>query len=87
MKLNEQKAALALGLFTGGLHLVWSILVMLGFAQTLINWSFSLHMLGNPFLVQPFSLNNALILIIVTFAVGYASGYLFALVWNKVHEK
>lgn len=87
MTLNKHKTAMALGFFIGGWHLVWSFLVGVGFAQTLLNWSFSWHMLSNPFVVQPFSLTNALILIIVTFAVGYAVGYLFATVWNKVHEK
>lgn len=86
MKLKEQKTALALGLFVGGWHLVWSVLVAAGFAQTLINWSFGWHMLSNPFIVQPFSLTNAVILVIVTGAVGYVVGYLFAWVWNWVHK-
>lgn len=87
MKLNERKTALVLGLFTGGLHLVWSLLVALGFAQVLINWSFGWHMLSNPFTVQPFSLTNAFILVVVTFVVGYAAGHIFAWVWNWVHTK
>lgn len=86
MKLNEHKTAMALGLFLGGWHFVWSVLVALGFAQMLMNWSFSWHMLSNPFIVQPFVLTNALMLIIVTFAVGYVVGYVFATVWNKVHK-
>lgn len=86
MKLNERKTGLSLGLFIAGVHLVWSLLVALGWAQILIGWSFSWHMLSNPFTVQPFSLTNAIILIIVTFAVGNAVGYSFAAIWNKTHE-
>lgn len=86
MKLNEQKAALAVGLFVGAVHVVWTLLIALGWAQTLINWSFSWHMLSNPFTVQPFNLINAILLIIATFAVGNAIGYAFAAIWNKVHK-
>lgn len=87
MKLNEQKTALALGVLFGGWHLIWAILVALGFAQTLLDWTFAWHMLANPWVVQPFSLSNAVILVVVTGLVGYVMGYLFAWVWNKVHEK
>lgn len=86
MKLNEQMTGFTLGLFVGGVHLVWSVLIALGFAQTLINWSFSWHMLSNPFIVQPFSLTNAVILVVATGLVGYAIGYAFAKVWNQVHK-
>lgn len=87
MTLNRHKTGLTLGVFIGGWHLVWSALVALGFAQTLMNWSFAWHMLVNPFVVAPFNLTNAVILVVATGLVGYAAGYLFATVWNKVHEK
>lgn len=87
MKLNEQKTALSLGVFFGVWHLMWSVLVTVGFAQTLLDWVFTWHMIVNPFTVAPFSLTNAVILVVVTAISGYVIGYLFAWIWNKVHEK
>lgn len=87
MKLNEHKTGLALGLFVGGVHLLWSLAVLIKVAQVLVNWSMRWHMVAIPVKVKPFSLNDAIWLIIVTAAVGYVFGYVFAWVWNKVHEK
>lgn len=87
MKLNQHKAGFTLGLFFSGMHAVWSILVALGFAQTLMNWSLSLHMMSsNAISIAPFSLTNAVTLIIVTGIIGYVLGYAFATLWNKIHK-
>ncbi len=86
MKLNEKKSAMVLGLFIGGMHLVWALVVASGFAQTWMNWVYSWHMLSNPFIVQPFSLTNAVILVIATGLIGYVMGFAFAWVWNWVHK-
>lgn len=87
MKLNEHKTGLSLGIFVGGVHLVWSILVALGLAQTLVGLSANLHMVGAPVAVGVFSLTNAVLLVIVSAFIAYALGYYFAWIWNKVHEK
>lgn len=87
MKLNEHKTGLSLGIFVGSLHLLWAVLVALGFAQTLVNLSMSWHMLQSVGTVAPFNLTNALVLVLVSALVGYAVGYGFAVVWNKVREK
>lgn len=85
-ELNEKKVALTLGLFVGGLHLIWSLLIILGIAQSLLNFIFWAHMIENPFQVTGFVLTQSLILIAVTFAVGYVAGFVFSKVWNKVHK-
>lgn len=86
-ELNENKVALTFGLFIGGWHLVWSLLIVLGFAQPLLNFIFWLHMLANPYQVTGFVLTQSIILIAVTFTVGYIGGFIFAKVWNKVHKE
>lgn len=86
MKLNPSKVALTLGVFFGGFHLLWSILVALGLAQGLLGFIFGLHMLANPYQVTGFDVSKAGILIVITFAVGYVVGLVFANVWNKVHK-
>lgn len=86
MKLNPSKAALTLGVLTGGFHLVWSLLVALSLAQPLLDFIFSIHMLVNPYQVTGFDVTKAGILIVITFAVGYGMGYIFASIWNRVHK-
>ncbi|MCL4365734.1 hypothetical protein M1437_00725 [Patescibacteria group bacterium] len=43
-------------------------------------------MLNNPFRVSPFNLTTAILLVIITFAIGYAAGWIFAALWNKLHN-
>lgn len=86
-ELNVDKVALSVGLFFGGIHLVWSVFVALGWAQTLINFILGLHMLNVPVQVLPFNITTAGLLVLVTFAVGYVAGRVFATVWNVVHKR
>lgn len=86
MKLNPNKVALTLGVLFGGFHLGWSILVALNLAQGLLDFIFGLHMIANPYQVTGFDLMKAGTLVVVTFAVGYGVGFVFASVWNKVHN-
>lgn len=85
-EMNVQKAALTLGVFIGGWHLVWSVLVLLGWAQPLLDFIFWVHMIANPYQVTGFDLTRAVLLIVVTFAVGYIGGWVFATLWNKMHK-
>lgn len=85
-ELNVNKVALSVGFFLGGWHLVWSVFVLLGWAQTIINFILGLHMLSVPVQVLPFNITTAGLLIVVTFAVGYVAGRIFATVWNAVHK-
>lgn len=86
MKLHPSKVALTLGVLFGGFHLGWSILVALNLAQGLLDFIFGLHMIASPYQVTGFDLMKAGTLIVVTFAVGYGVGFVFANVWNKVHK-
>ena len=86
MKLNPSKVALTFGALLGGWHLVWSILVALGLAQGLLDFIFGLHMIANTYQVTGFDITKAGMLVVITLLVGYGVGYVFANVWNKVHE-
>jgi hypothetical protein len=78
------------GFFFGGLmaffHAVWALLVMVGFAQPLLDWIFWLHFLSNPIQVDMFGLTRAIMLVAFTFAVGYVSGWIGASLWNMMHH-
>ena len=84
--LNPSQIGIALGVLFGGVHLVWSLLIVLGFAQPLLNFVFWAHMLSVPFVVQAFDFTAAVTLIIVTTAIGYVVGYCFALISNRTHR-
>lgn len=86
-KLNPQSVALVVGSTVGLMHLVWSVFVMMGWAQGLMDFIFSLHFLNNPFMLQAFDPGRALMLIIVTFMVGYVFGWVFTMIWNTLAKK
>jgi len=70
----------------GGAHVAWSVLVLLGWAQPLINFSMWAHMIERGVVVGPFEATAALTVIVVASAIGYGVGYIMATVWNKVHR-
>ena len=84
--LNKQKVALTAGLFLGGLHVLWSVLVALGVAQSLINFVFWAHMIHMDYVIGPFEPMAAGMLVVVTFLVGYVFGFIFAHLWNWLHR-
>ena len=83
--MNQNKTGLILGLFAAFIHLVWSVFVLLGWAQPLLNFIYSMHSLSNPFVVAPFSLGRSLGLIVIAFIMGYIIGSIFSFIWNKIH--
>lgn len=86
MKLKTQKVALSVGLFLGGWHVLWSVLILIGLAQPLLDFVFWMHMIANPYHVTGFALGQSLTLIIITFLFGYLCGWIFAWLWNKLHK-
>lgn len=87
MTINPKKAGLILAVFLGGWHLLWSLLVAAGLAQWLIDFIFWIHFIQRVFVVEPFDAVRALILIAVTAALGYVIGFVFAVLWNRIHKK
>lgn len=86
MKLNANKAGLVFGLFLAGWHFLWSILVVVGWGQMLLNFVFWLHMISNPYLVLSFDFTVAVLLLIITFVAGYVIGWIFSSLWNRIHK-
>ncbi len=84
--LNKKTVAFTVGLFLGGWHLVWSILVALGAGQLLYDFILWAHMIHLPVIVGPFDLAASITLIIVTSCVGYVFGWMFAHLWNRLHQ-
>ena len=84
--MDKHKVGLVLGFFLGSLHLFWSILIALGFAQPLLDFIYNMHSLNNPFTVMPFDLVRSAGLVVLTSIIGYIVGNTFAMFWNKFHK-
>lgn len=84
---SPHRLGLVLAMFIGGWHIIWSLLVLLGWAQPLINFIFWLHFITPPYQVGAFVVWRAIVLIAVTTTVGYVFGRVIGAIWNWVHER
>ena len=84
--INPLKAGVTFGALLGGYHLCRSLLVALGWAQTLIDFVFWMHHIQPVFVIRPFSLTAAAALIVFTSMAGFVIALLFAVLWNKLHR-
>ena len=84
--MNPKKVALVGAVMLGGWHILWSLLVLVGWAQPLVDFSMWAHMVHTAVIIGPFEVGAAVTVIVVASLVGYAVGYIVATVWNKVHR-
>jgi len=84
---GPQRSGLVLGALLGGWHLLWAIIVAAGWGQSLIDFILWIHFLNPVFVVEPFSLGRAIVLVLVTAAIGYFIGLAGAVLWNRVHTR
>lgn len=87
MKLKPRAVALYTGLFVAGIHFIWSLMVAIGLGQIYLDWILGLHFIENPFIVMPFNLGAMVMLLVVTFLVGYILGWVGTICWNKIEKK
>ena len=83
--IRPHTAALILAILLGGWHLGWSALVAAGWAQPLIDFIFWIHFIRPVYVIEKFNIAVALLLVGVTAAIGYVIGWIFAMLWNKLH--
>ena len=86
MDLNRNRTGLIVGSFSGAWHVLWSFMVAIGIAQTVLDWIYRLHFLDNPFHVSGFNILKAAVLVTLTFVIGYLGGWSFAFLWNSMHK-
>jgi hypothetical protein len=70
----------------GGFHVLWSLLILLGWAQPLMSFSLWAHMVNATPNVGSFDAAAAATVIVIAAIVGYCVGYILSTVWNKVHR-
>lgn len=82
--LHQHTVGLAVGATAAILHAVWAVVVALmpRVAQGLLNGNIVLHFLSVPVQIAPFTLGDAVMLVIVSFIVGYIVGCVFARAYN-----
>ncbi|OGR86551.1 MAG: hypothetical protein A3A86_01470 [Elusimicrobia bacterium RIFCSPLOWO2_01_FULL_60_11] len=85
-QISAHKVGLALGGLFGIGHVVWALMVLAGLAKTLLDWILGLHFLNLQYSIDPFSLGNAALLVVVTAVIGYLVGYVFGWLWNLAYR-
>lgn len=80
--INPAKAAIAVGTVTGLWHLMWVVIVALGWAKPVLDFILRLHFIRLDVAVAQFAPGTAALLVGITFALGGLFGLLFAVVWN-----
>jgi hypothetical protein len=84
--IHPMKAGIAFAALIGGWHLCWAVLVAFGLAQPLIDFIFWMHFIKPVYVVGPFNLMTAVVLIAVTSVFGFVVAYAFSLLWNSLHR-
>ena len=81
---NPHRVALIFAVLGGGWHLLWSLAVAIGWAQPILDFVFWMHFLKPAFLVGPFDIGVASVLVGVTAVVYAVLGWILAVLWNVV---
>jgi hypothetical protein len=83
---NPNKVGLLIGALLGGWHLLWALLVLIGWAQPILDFIFWAHMIQKVYVVKPFDSAAAATLIVITGVIGYAFGFIGGAIWNRLHR-
>jgi hypothetical protein len=70
-----------------GFHLIWSVLVAVGWAQLVLDFVFWAHFIKPVYAIEPFEPIRAIALLALTAAVGFLLGLCAALVWNGLNHR
>lgn len=84
--INPVKTGLAVGMLVGVVHVVWALFVLLGWGQSIVNFSLWAHMISVPVVVKAFDFSAAISVIVVATIIGYIVGFVFARIWNRTHR-
>ena len=80
------KSGLVFGAIIGLWHLIWSLMVVFGWAQRLIDFVFWMHFMKPVYVIDAFNPTTAIVLVAVTSAIGFVIGVVFGIFWNWFHN-
>lgn len=83
---EPHKVGLVFGGVFAGMHLVWSLLILLGVAQAFYDFVLWAHMVHMNITIGPFDGTAFVTLIILTAIIGYCVGYIGGRMWNRVYR-
>lgn len=86
MQIDRVKMGLSVAAFLAAWHLVWAALVATGLGQPVVDFVLWMHMVHLPYVVGPFEVRAAIVLIAVTGALGFVIGWFIAFLWNGFHS-
>jgi hypothetical protein len=75
------------GLVIAGWHVIWSVLVLIGWAQSILDFHFWAHMIKPVYFVKPVDPTATVALIAITSFIRYVFGFLGAEIWNRLHRR
>jgi len=79
---HKYSLALTLGVFLSVAHIAWLFLVAIGAAKPFMDWALALHHVQLSYSIMPFDIVNAVILVVMTFVVGYVAGWIISALWG-----
>jgi hypothetical protein len=85
-RISVSKTGLVVGIVLGAWHLCWSTLVATGLAQRVADFVFWMHFIKAVYVIEPFEISRATILVLATAAIGYVVGAVGAWAWNVLHK-
>ena len=83
---NPPNVGLVIAALIAGWHVIWSGLVLIGWAQPILDFVFWAHMIKPVYFVKPFDPTAAVALIAIMSVIGYVFGFLGAVIWNPLHR-
>jgi hypothetical protein len=81
-RMSIYKAGFATGAVFGSWHACWIALVAVHLAQPFIDFVLWAHFIKPVYVVEPFEVGRAAVLLILTASIGFTLGALFAIIWN-----
>ena len=83
---SPHKLGFLLGALLFASHSLWATLVALEWAQPVMDFMFRIHFIRPVYAITSFDTGTALLLIALTAAVGYAMGFVLAVLWNGINK-